>query len=133
MSNKLRYLIGIVLFISMMPVRGISQNSGDQTVGAAKVENTQTKHVVKKSVTSGPSHAVTKGYHATTRATAKAWRGTKHAVAKGANTTAHATGKAWSATKRTTTKSYNKVAHPAKAPLKAKVPNHTDKQEGTAK
>jgi hypothetical protein len=135
MSNKLRYLIGIALFLSFMPVRGISQTGGDQTTGAAKVENTQAKHTVKKSASSSAKQSVSKGYHATTRATGKAWKGTKQAVSKGAKATAHATGKAWSATKQTTAKGYNKVAHPhAKAPLKAKVPNHKDeKQGGTAK
>jgi hypothetical protein len=113
MSNKLRYLIGIVLILSLMPVRGISQTKDDQTTGASKVENTQHKHTVKKSASSGPSHAVTKGYHATTRAAGKAWKGTKRATASGYHATTRATGKAWRSTKRTTSKAYRKVI-PAK-------------------
>ena len=120
MSNKLRYLIGIVLFLSLMPVRSMSQTTDDQTVGAAKVENTQTKHVVKKRAASSTKQAVSKDYHATTRATGKAWAGTKRATAsgyhatarataKGYHATARATKKAWTGTKRTTSKAYHKV------------------------
>jgi len=135
MLNKLHYLIGIVLLLSFMPVRGISQTNNDQPTGAAKVENTQTKHVVKKSAVSSTKQAVSNGAKATARATSKAWRGTKRGVTKGANATAHATGKAWRGTKRATAKTYRKVVHPpAKATNNAKVPNHTGaKQEGAAK
>jgi hypothetical protein len=134
MSNKLHTLIGIVLFLSLISIRGMSQ-TGDQTTGAAKVENTQTTHVVKKSTSSKASNSVKKGYHATTRAAGKAWKGTKTTVAKGYHATAHATGKAWHGTKTAVTKGYNSTVHPpAKAVHKTNVKQSEQiKQEGETK
>jgi hypothetical protein len=114
MSNKLHYFIGIVLFLSLTPIRGMSQTTDDQTAGAAKVENTQTKHVVKKQTNSSTKQAVGDAYHATAHATKKAWNGTKRATAKGYHATAHATKKAWTGTKQAASKGYHTAAHATK-------------------
>jgi hypothetical protein len=69
MSKKLQYLIGIILFLTLMPVHGMSQTSDDAK--ADKLERAHRKHVVKKT-----------------------WRDTKHGVSKGYHTVIHAPGKA---------------------------------------
>jgi hypothetical protein len=137
MSNKLHALIGIVLFLSLVSFPVMSQ-SGDQTNGAAKVENTETTHTthsVKKSTSTEVSNSVKKGYHATTRATGKAWRATKKTVAKGYHATAQATGKAWRGTKKAVKKGYNSTVHPPKKSIHTtdvKQPEHIN-QEGETK
>ena len=96
MLKKLHYLLGIVLFLSLMPVRGMSQTDDGNTVKTPPAQHT---HVVKKAWT-GTKQAVSKGAHATAKASGKAWRGTKRAVSTGAHATAKATGKAWRGTKK---------------------------------
>jgi len=68
MSKHLRYLVGIVLFLSLMPIRGTSQTADDK---ADKAERAHRKHVVKK-----------------------AWRDTKNGVNKTYHKVKHAPGKA---------------------------------------
>ncbi|HWF44186.1 MAG TPA: hypothetical protein VG537_06060 [Candidatus Kapabacteria bacterium] len=87
MSKKLQYLIGMVLFLALMPTHGISQTSDDTK--ADKVERAHRTHVVKKAWR-GTKRNVNNGAHATGRATKKAWRGTK----RGVNTAVQAPGKA---------------------------------------
>ena len=69
MSKKLQYIIGIVLFLTLMPVYGMSQTSDDTK--ADKVERTHRKHVVKKAW-SDTKHGVSKGYHKVIHAPGKA-------------------------------------------------------------
>jgi|GEM_PF-6479459 len=87
MSKKLYYLLGIVLFLALMPIRGSSQTTDDTK--ADKAERAHRTHVVKKTW-NGTKHAVSTGAHATGRATRKAWRGTKRV----AGTAVRAPGKA---------------------------------------
>ena len=110
MLNKLRYLIGIVLLLCLMPVRGMSQTTDDNK--ADKAERAHRTHVVKK-----------------------AWHDTKHTATKDYNATAHATGKAWRGTKRGVSKGYHAaVSAPGKAIHHAKVKHQErEKQEGETK
>lgn len=106
MSKKLRYLIGIVLLLALMPIRGISQTSDDTK--ADKVERAHRTHVVKK-----------------------AWSGTKRDVSTGARATGHAAGKVWRGTKRGVSTA---VRAPGKAIHHAKVKHQADeRQEGETK
>jgi len=128
MSKKLQYLIGIVLLLTVMPIRGISQ-TGDDTK-ADKVERAHRAHVVKKAW-NGTKRDVKTGTRATAHATGKAWSGTKHAVSTGAHATAHEAGKVWKGTKRVTR---TVVRAPGKAIHNAKVEHQErEKQEGETK
>ena len=69
MTKKLQYLIGVVLFLSLMPIRGTSQTSDDTK--ADKAERAHRTHVVKK-----------------------AWRNTKNGVSTGYHKAIHAPGTA---------------------------------------
>jgi hypothetical protein len=127
MTKKLQYIIGIVLLLAM-PIRGMSQATGDAK--ADKAERSHRTHVVHKAW-SGTKHAINTGAHATAHATGKAWSGTKHAVSTGAHATAHATGKAWNGTKRVTRTA---VRAPGRAIHHAKVKHQADeRQEGETK
>ena len=95
MSKNFYYLLGIILFFSMMPIRGMSQTHDGDTTNAPA----QHTHVVKKAW-NGTKQAVSTGTHATAHATKKAWHGTKKAVSTGAHATAQATKKAWHSTKQ---------------------------------
>ncbi|MDP4199140.1 MAG: hypothetical protein Q8922_13345 [Bacteroidota bacterium] len=75
MLKRLPYLLGIALFLSILPIRVISQTPDDK---ADKVERAHRKHVVKKAAAD------------TKEATGKAWSGTK----KTARKVYHAPGKA---------------------------------------
>ncbi len=108
MSNKLHTLIGIVLFLSFMPIRGVSQTDEGNTVQTPPAHHA---HVVKKAW-NGTKQAVSTGAHATAHATGKAWHATKQGVSTAAHATAHATGKAWRGTKKAVTKGYNSTVHP---------------------
>ncbi|HZK76851.1 MAG TPA: hypothetical protein VFD13_08090 [Candidatus Kapabacteria bacterium] len=106
MSKKLHYLIGIVLLLALMPIRGMSQTTDDTR--ADKAERAHRTHVVKK-----------------------AWSGTKHDVSTGARATGHVAGKAWSGTKRAVSTA---VRAPGKAIHRAKVKHQADeRQEGETK
>jgi hypothetical protein len=89
-SKKLRFIIGILLLVSLTPVPGISQTSDDDK--ADKTERTHRKHVVKKAW-SDTKQTTAKDYHAAARATGKAWRGTKRGVSKGYHAAVRAPGK----------------------------------------
>ena len=97
MSKKLRYLIGVVLLLTLMPIRSISQTSGDAK--ADKVERAHRTHVVKKAW-NGTKRDVSTAAKATAHATKKVWHGTKRDVKTAANATAHATTKVWHGAKR---------------------------------
>ncbi|MFI5202050.1 MAG: hypothetical protein ACHQNE_06660 [Candidatus Kapaibacterium sp.] len=106
MSKKLQYFIGIVLFLALMPIRGMSQTTDDTK--ADKVERAHRTHVVKK-----------------------AWSGAKRDVSTGARATGHAAGKAWRGTKRGVSTAANA---PGKAIHHAKVRHQADeRQEGETK
>ncbi len=128
MAKKLQYLIGIALFLSLMPTRGMSQTSDDTK--ADNVERAHRTHVVKKAW-NGTKRNVSTGANATAHVTTKAWHGTKHAVSKGANATGHATAKAWRGTKRA---AGTAVRAPGKAIHHAKVKHEIhERQEGETK
>ena len=64
MLNKLRYLIGFLLLVSLAPSRGFSQTADD---AADKAERAHRKHVVKHAVAktkSGVKHTYHKAAHA---------------------------------------------------------------------
>ncbi len=110
MSKTLHYLLGIVLFLSLVPVRGMSQTPDDNK--SDKAERAHRTHVVKKAW-SDTKQTTAKDYHATAHATGTAWKATKHGVSKGYHATAKATGKAWSGTKKAVSKGYNNTIHPS--------------------
>ena len=139
MRYSLIVLIGVVLLLSVIPVCGMSQTTGIQTpydqTTSSKVEQTESKHTAKKSSSDTPGRMISNGYHATARATGKAWNATKHGVATGYQATAHATGKAWSGTKKAVSKGYNNTVHPhanATDRSNVKQPDQV-KQEGETK
>lgn len=106
MFKKINYLIAIVFFLSMMPVRGMTQTTPDDK--ADTTERAHRKHVVKK-----------------------AWSDTKSTAKKGYDATAKESGKVWTGTKKTAKTVYHA---PGKAIHKAKVKHQVrEKQEGETK
>lgn len=67
MLKRLHYLLGIVLFLSIVPLQGFTQTPDDK---ADKVERAHRKHVVKKAAAD------------TKNAAGKAWSGTKRTAKK---------------------------------------------------
>ena len=63
MLNKLRYLIGFLLLLSLAPARGFSQSADD---AADKAERAHRKHVVKHAVDKTKS-GVKRTYHKAAR------------------------------------------------------------------
>ena len=68
MSKHLQYFIGIILFLFLMPVHGISQTPDDK---ADKAERAHRKHVLKKAW-SDTKNGVNKAYHKVKHAPGKA-------------------------------------------------------------
>ena len=67
MLNKLRYLIGLLLLVSLAPMRAFSQSSDD---AADKAERAHRKHVVKHAVYKTKS-GVKRTYHRAAHAVMK--------------------------------------------------------------
>ena len=73
MIKKLEYILGILLFLSLVPIAGMSQTTPDDK--ADKAERTHRKHVVRHTVgaTAGRiKNAGSKAYHAPANAVRKA-------------------------------------------------------------
>jgi len=108
MTTIIRYFIGIVFFLSVMPGIGISQDSGVVS-GEHKTADTS-KHIIKKSWHK-VKHTVSSGYYSAAKTTGKAWNATKQTVKEGYRTTANATGKAWNATKQAVDTGYHRASN----------------------